>query len=95
MPDAAGKYSLSTFHKGTEEREVEVEEEEHQIEGEDSQVPPVPAQGSTSTHSNYILDSENTSQSISITSEPNPFNQEWEEQIMLQIDMVFNLPKTP
>ena len=96
MPDAAGKYYLPTFCcEDTEKREVEIEEEEHHLEGEDSQVPPEPIQGSALTPSNYIPDSENASQSVSITSEQSPFNQEWEEQITSQIETVFNLPKTP
>ena len=97
MPDAAGEYSLTRFSKDTEEGEVEVEveKEEHHSEEEDSKVLLQPIQGSAMTHSNYILGSENASQSISITSEPNPFDQEWEEQIMLQIETMFKLPKTP
>ena len=96
-PDTAGEYPLSTFWEDTEEREVEVEEEEHQIEGEDSQAPLQPIQGPDpkSADSNYIPDSENASQSVSITLEQNPFNQEWEEHIESQIDQVFNFPKTP
>ena len=79
-PDTAGKYSLSTFQE-EEEREVEVEEVEHQIKGKDSQAPLMPIQGLDLelTHSNYILDSENASQSVSITLEQNPFDQEWKE----------------
>ena len=95
MCDAADEYFLSKFWEDTEERELEGEEEEHQIKGEDSQAPLQPIQGSTLTHSNYILGSENASQSISIRSELNPFNQEWEEQITSQIEMVFKLTKTP
>ena len=98
FPDAAGEYSLPQFQEEEErEVEVEVEVEKHQIEGEGSQPPLQSIQGSDLelTHSNYILDSENTLQSISITSEMNPFNQEWEECVESQVDTVFNLPKTP
>ena len=97
LPDAAGKSSLSWFPEEIEEeeREVEAEEEEHHSEGEDSQAPLQHCQGSTSTHSNYIPGSENALQSVSITSELNPFDQEWEQQIMLDINTALRLPETP
>ena len=95
MPDAAGKYSLSTPHEET-EREVE-REEEHQIEGEDSQAPLQPFQGLDLelTHSNYILDSENALLGVSIQLGQTPFNKEWEQQIEEQLDTMFQLPETP
>ena len=94
-PNAAGENS-SKFPKDTEEeREVEVEEKEHHSKGEDSQAPLQHCQGSALTLSNYIPDSENASWSISIILEPNPFDQEWEQQITLEINMMFRLPETP
>ena len=86
--------SILCQHSEKKKREVEVEEVESQTKGEDSQCPLQPIQGSTSTLSNYIPDSENPSQSISITLEQTPFDQEWEEGIESQIDTAFNLPKT-